>query len=360
VTGDGPGGARGLRGRLWWAATTVLIALSPAHHAAANVSAVSPPASTHATQQTEARGLFRKGVAELDAGRYAEALAYFQRAYALWDSPKILLNIATTLRALGENAEAASAYARYLESEEPSSSRREEVERALAEVSAELGRIVWSSHVEVARLWLDEQETTALARRELWVEPGDHLLVVERPDGSRQARRITVGAAGVENIDWAEPLPVAKPEAPPAKARVAKPVAPPSPSPSSVSKLRALARADFDLVSGGAVGAGGIAFEPHEWFRVTGGALIGMQKGAWVGLESAPIRGRLQPVLGASAPVFFVDTMYPGVSGELGLRFAATARFAVVGRAAIAHFPSVPRDYSKTLLVPSAGLEVGL
>jgi hypothetical protein len=358
VTGDGPRGARGLRGRLWWAATTVLVALSPAHHAAASVSGVSPPAGTHATQQTEARGLFRKGVAELDAGRYAEALAYFQRAYALWDSPKILLNIATTLRALGENAEAASAYARYLESEEPSSSRREEVERALAEVSAELGRIVWSSHVEVARLWLDEQETTALARRELWVEPGDHLLVVERRDGSRQARRITVGAAGVENIDWVEPLPVAKPEAPPAKARVATPVSPPSRS--SASMLRALARADFDLVSGGAVGAGGIAFEPHEWFRVTGGALIGMQKGAWVGLESAPIRGRLQPVFGASAPVFFVDTMYPGVSGELGLRFAATARVALVARAAVAHFPSVPNDYSKTLLVPSAGLEMGL
>jgi hypothetical protein len=358
VTGDGPGGARGLRGRLWWAATTGIVALSPAHHAAASVSAVSPPASTNATEQAEARGLFRKGVAELDAGRYAEALAYFQRAYARWDSPKILLNIATTLRALGENAEAASAYARYLESEEPGSSRREEVERALTEVGAELGRIVWSSHVEVARLWLDEQETTALARRELWVEPGDHLLVVERPDGSRQTRRITVGAAEVENIDWAEPLPVAKPVTPPAKARVAKPVA--SPSRSSASKLRALARADFDLVSGGAVGAGGIAFEPHEWLRVTGGALIGMQKGAWVGLESAPIRGRLQPVLGASAPMFFVDTMYPGVSGELGLRFAATARVALVARAAIVHFPSVPRDYSKTLLVPSAGLEVGL
>jgi hypothetical protein len=132
------------------------------------------------------------------------------------------------------------------------------------------------------------------------------------------------------------------------------------PSPSTNSRLRALARADFDLTRGGAVGAGGIAFEAREWLRVTGGAMIGAQKGAWVGLESALIGGRVRPVLGTSLPVFFVGPMYPGVSGELGVRFVATARIALSTRAAVAHFPTVPNGYVKTLFVPSAGLEVGL
>jgi hypothetical protein len=124
--------------------------------------------------------------------------------------------------------------------------------------------------------------------------------------------------------------------------------------------LRALARADFDLTRGGALGAAGIGLEPTEWLRVTSGALIGAQTGAWVGLECAPIGGALRPVLGASAPVFFVGGVYPGISGELGVRLAATARIALFARGAIAHFPIVPNGYVNTLFVPSAGLEVGL
>jgi hypothetical protein len=308
---------------------------------------LSPPQEVGEARQGEARALFHEGVAQLDLGRYAEALECFQRAYALWDSPKILLNIATTLRALGRNAEAATAYARYLGTAAPDNPRREEVTQALKEVSVQVGRIV-STHLRgVERLWLDDVEIAAVAGQEAWVEPGRHTLVAERTGGSRQTMRITVGAGGVRSVDWTPPLAPRTPGA--------RPV-----SPSADSKLRALARADFDLTRGGAVGAGGIAFEAHQWLRLTGGALVGAQRGAWFGLESAPIGGRVRPVLGTSLPVFFAGPAYPGVSGELGVRFEATARIALFTRAALAHFPTVPSGYVKTLCVPSAGLEVGL
>jgi hypothetical protein len=300
-----------------------------------------------AVERGEARALFHEGVAQLDGGRYAEALDCFERAYALWDSPKILLNIATTLRALGQNAEAATAYARYLGTVELDNDRREEVAQALQEVSVQLGRIVSSNLHGVVRLWLDDVEIAAVAGKEIWVEPGVHTLVAERVGGARQTLRITVAAARVRRVDWTPPL---APRASPARRA----------SPSADSRLRALARADFDLTRGGAVGAGGIAFEAREWLRVTGGAMIGAQKGAWVGLESALVGGRVRPVLGTSVPVFFVGPMYPGVSGELGVRFVATARIALSTRAAVAHFPTAPSGYVKTVFVPSAGLEVGL
>ena len=298
-------------------------------------------------ERGEARALFHEGVAQLDVGRYAKALDCFERAYVLWDSPKILLNIATTLRALGQNAKAATAYARYLATVESDNPRREEVAQALQEVNVQLGRIVSFNLQGVARLWLDDVEIAAVAGREILVEPGVHTLVAERAGGSWQTRQVTVVAAAVQSVDWSPPL------AP--RAFRARRVSPPPDS-----RLRALARADFDLTRGGAIGAGGIAFEAREWLRVTGGALIGVQKGAWIGLESAPLGGRVRPVLGTSLPVFFVGPMYPGVSGELGVRFVATARIALSTRAAIAHFPTVPSGYVKTVFVPSAGLEVGL
>jgi hypothetical protein len=335
------------------ALTPCIVILCVARFSLGGESAPSPREEVGEVQRGEARSLFREGVSELDAGRYAEALEYFQRAYVLWDSPKILLNIATTLRALGQNAEAATAYARYLGAVEPDSPRREEVAQALQEVRVQLGRIVSSNLLGVTRLWLDDVEITAVAGQEVWVEPGAHTLVAERTGGARQTVRITVAASGVQSVDWT-PSPSPSPPPAPRKSDARRA------SPSAYSKLRALARADFDLTRGGAVGAGGIAFDAREWLRVTGGALVGAQKGAWVGLESAPIGDRVRPVLGTSMPVFFVGPAYPGVSGELGVRFVATAQISLFTRAALAHFPTVPSGYVKTLFVPSAGLEVGL
>ena len=343
-------GTHGLEASLPWrksrrALASGVVVLCMARLAHGDEQAPSPHQEVSEPERERARGLFREGVALLDAGRYAEALHCFQRAYASWDSPKILLNIATSLRALGRNAEAATSYARYLGSVEPDNPRREEVTEALEELSDSLGRIVSNDLQGVTRLWLDDVEIAAVAGRETWVEPGSHTLVAERAGGSRQTLTVTVGAAAVQSVVWTPP---------PAPRTSDAHLAPSSTSP----KLRALLRADFDVTRGGAVGAGGVAFEARDWLRVTGGALVGAQTGAWVGLESTPFGGRLRPVVGTSAPVFFRGQTYPGVSGELGVRFDATTQVAFFTRAAVAHFPTVPSGYVKTLFVPSAGLEV--
>lgn len=55
-----------------------------------------------------------QGVSELQAGDYLKALDLFQRAYALFPSPKILFNLGQVFRELGRIVDALDAYERFL------------------------------------------------------------------------------------------------------------------------------------------------------------------------------------------------------------------------------------------------------
>ena len=64
--------------------------------------------------RTAAQALMVEGVKRLQAKSYDQALANFLEAYAKFPSPKILLNIGSTLRDMGRSADAANTYQRYL------------------------------------------------------------------------------------------------------------------------------------------------------------------------------------------------------------------------------------------------------
>jgi hypothetical protein len=61
-----------------------------------------------------AQALMTEGVRQLRARAFDQALANFLEAYAKFPSPKILLNIASTLHDMGRLADAANTYQRYL------------------------------------------------------------------------------------------------------------------------------------------------------------------------------------------------------------------------------------------------------
>lgn len=63
----------------------------------------------------EARGAFEAGQAAYRAGRFPEALQYFERAYELTEEPDLLYNIATVHDRLRHDREALDAYRAYLE-----------------------------------------------------------------------------------------------------------------------------------------------------------------------------------------------------------------------------------------------------
>jgi len=63
----------------------------------------------------EARALFMAGQAAVDAGRWADAVTNFSRAYELSRVPAALYNLGFALRALGRHREARDAFTRLLE-----------------------------------------------------------------------------------------------------------------------------------------------------------------------------------------------------------------------------------------------------
>lgn len=88
--------------------------------------------------RARAQALLVEGVKQLDARAFDQALANFLEAYGQFPSPKILLNIAATLREMGRRADAANTYQRYLADPATGAARVAEVKQLLLELDAQL------------------------------------------------------------------------------------------------------------------------------------------------------------------------------------------------------------------------------
>jgi len=85
-----------------------------------------------------AQALMIEGVKQLQVKAYDQALANFLEAYAKFPSPKILLNIASTLRDMGRLADAANTYQRYLADPATAAHRVAEVKELLLRLDEQL------------------------------------------------------------------------------------------------------------------------------------------------------------------------------------------------------------------------------
>jgi hypothetical protein len=319
----------------------------------ASASAGAAEPGPDAASERHARELFQQGNALIERSRYVDALDRFQEAYALWQNPKIQLNIATTLRVLGRNAEALRAYREYLRDGKPRAELRAEVDEIMLELQTRVGRAVLQLPADVQKVTLDGRVLSDDALAELELDPGRHVVIAETTDGASAAAFDIVGGA-VEQVVLPDPVAVRGHAAP---ADVSS--APPEPARSSV--LGVLARLDIDGTGQGAVGAVGlsVAFGPR--WRASLGGLLGAHAGGWGGVEWSILDGALTPTVGASMPVFFVDGPRFGASGELGGRWTLREDFLFVAlRAAFVHFPRAPEGYAATVIVPSISTELRL
>ncbi len=85
-----------------------------------------------------AQALMTEGVKQLQARAYDQALANFLEAYAKFPSPKILLNVGSTLRDMGRLADAANTYQRYLTDPATGAERVGEVKELLLRLDEQL------------------------------------------------------------------------------------------------------------------------------------------------------------------------------------------------------------------------------
>jgi hypothetical protein len=110
---------------------------------AAPVRAGDPPAAPAADPaKTAAQALVTDGIALLTGQHYDAALDKFLAAYDAYPSPKILLNIASTLRDMGRLADAANTYERYLEDPRTGAERVGEVKQIVNDLDTKLALLV--------------------------------------------------------------------------------------------------------------------------------------------------------------------------------------------------------------------------
>lgn len=150
----------------------------------------------------KAQELLSDGNALAAEGDFGLALVKFRTAYELYPSPKLLLNIGTSLRQIGRNAEAAETYEAYLAHAEADPTRADELRDILDDLDALVGKLVITVKEPGARVSLDGKILRDLDEREaIRVDPGEHTLIAEKPGRRPSIRHVTVKAKNTVKVE---------------------------------------------------------------------------------------------------------------------------------------------------------------
>ena len=158
--------------------------------------------SAHADDAGKARAqiLLSEGNKLLAGGDNGGALAKFEAAYDAYPSPSLLLNIGTTLRALGRNAEAANAYARWVRAKQ-NPERLAEVEEALAELDSKVAGLEISVNQPGAVVTVDGKTiSTELLKGVVRLEPGRHVVAASKRGFSAAKSEVSISAGKKETV----------------------------------------------------------------------------------------------------------------------------------------------------------------
>jgi len=118
-----------------------------------------PATPAQARDKRAAAGHFQRGRALFEAGSFATALDEFNAGYEAYPLPGFLVNIGQCQRKLDHLDDAASAFAKFLESNTGDAPLRAEVREALDEISTERQRRQLAANAEAeARRQRDEAE----------------------------------------------------------------------------------------------------------------------------------------------------------------------------------------------------------
>jgi hypothetical protein len=329
------------------------VALAVPLSAAAQPKAAPPPAD-----KSDAKALLASGLKLFQAKDYLGALAVFRDAYERFPSPKILLNIGTTLKALGRNAEAANTYQRYVDAPDADAAKKADVQKVLAELDAlvvvldvtvtpadaevQIGDEAWGPANQVVHHRITPGTLTVRARKDRF-EPSE--LTV---DAASAGSHVPVALRLAPIVD--------KPAVTPVTPVVTTPEHDEAPGAGQASSSRAFyALAHIDLAHSGAAARIGVFFEVLPRFQVDVAGLFGGSMGAYVGARYAFLSGRFRPALSAGAPIFFEDGAHVGIRGAAGLEVVINRHFSVVAEAGVEHMFNPAMNYANTLFVPAIG-----
>jgi hypothetical protein len=183
------------------------------------LAAAATPAHAQGDARAEAKKLLDDGVRLYKAGQLEGALDRFDRAYERLPSPGLLLNIGTTQRKLGRNAEAANTYQRYIDDPAAETAKIAEVEKSLAELDRNLGLLLLNATAGGAEVQIGTGPWRAAGEvRMVRVGPGAQVIRARKGDLVVEVT-VVVGAGERKEVQMPQPRPEPpkKPRPEPAK-----------------------------------------------------------------------------------------------------------------------------------------------
>jgi hypothetical protein len=339
--------------------------------------------------RTLAAALMTEGVRQLLAESYEQALANFLEAYGKFPSPKILLNIGSTLRDMGRLADAANSYQRYLADPATGPERIAEVKELLVKLDQELTVLTIRVFPRGSEISIDAGPFIPIgATLQTRVRPGIHLVRVRKGDASTE---LTVNGFEGETKDITATIPTDVAAKPPTTAPAPPTTTPAAPPPEHVdgwlvtgrqyatdnatsSERRVLTgfggpvmrpivpryeveddgtvtvtpTSERRITSGvfgvlridgkgrGIAGGLGLAFAPLDSVELEVAILKAEDWGAYAGLRVRLLTGWIRPYVGGGVPLwFFTDETTMESAVGLGLRGAGGVEVRLNGHVSV-------------------------
>jgi hypothetical protein len=309
-----------------------------------------------APDKVDAQSLVLSGVKLLQAHDYLGALAIFKDAYTRFPSPKILLDIGTTLTFLQRNAEAANTYQRYVDAPDADPGKRAEVQAALDKLDVSLGRLAITVTPADAEIQVGDDDWAPAARWHLaHVDPGTFTVRARKSGYQTTGKSGPVAAADHVAVALTlAPNPVEVSTTvhagrPMQDGEDATPVEP-------TSALGVYAALHADFAHSGVAGLVGGNYQATDHVALRVAAILGGNYGVYGGATLALFSGRVRPMFSAGVPVFFSSGTRVGVRGAGGVMIAATHHVSVVIEAGVEHYFDTQMDFAPTLFVPEVGV----
>jgi hypothetical protein len=308
-----------------------------------------------AGDKDDAKALLASGLKLFGAQDYLGALSVFQTAYARFPSPKILLNIGTTLIKLDRKADAANAYQGYLDAPGADPAKTAEVTKVLAELDANLGRVNVTVTPGDAEVQIDKGDWIAPAKLARFrVMPGE-VTVRARKSGFKPAEKTTTLAAGhleaVALVLEAEPIRARAGTTTNADgiSTTVTPDAPPG-------KLGMMAIAHVDPENLGGAALLGVVYDVADRITLQAAALLGPSSGGYAGATFALLTGRVRPLIAAGMPIFVANGARVAVRVAGGVEVQLNRHVALVAEVGIEHLFNPEADVTANLLIPAVGV----
>lgn len=298
------------------------------------------------TGKQDARSLMASGVSLLQAKDYRAALAIFKEGYQRYPSAKFLLNIGTTLKALGRNAEAANAYQRYLDAPDTDATRQREITDLLGTLDATVGKLAIAiTPVDAEVMVGDSDWMTPAEARFFRVDPGE--VEVRGRCPGYLGKTVEVTARLGTSVDVSLALEEKKADVGEVIVRDAGP-----------GRWSAIAHVHVDAKLRGAAAVVGAGVLLADRVHVTASALLGATPGAMPAATVHLLRGRLRPYVTLALPVFFSSGARVSARAAVGAMLRVGRRLEFVLEAAGERALNPEGDIDDWAVVPAAGTHV--